>query len=99
SPSFPLLRPQFMPRPGAFHAASSASSASIVVVSFVSSAENSLRTSRSFGCTRPHASPPRILPAEAGDEVDGLGTERRSARSSSTVGPRPPHELAWPAGG
>jgi len=44
-----------------------------------------------------HASPSRVLPPEAGDEVDGLGIDRRSPRSSSTVGPLPPHELAVPA--
>ncbi|HEY3213281.1 MAG TPA: hypothetical protein VGL16_08800 [Actinomycetota bacterium] len=44
SSCFRFRRPEFMPRPGAFHATSSASSVSIVVVSFVSNAENTLTT-------------------------------------------------------
>jgi hypothetical protein len=44
----------------------------------------------------PDATPPRVVSAETRDEVDGLGIDRRSARSSATVGPLAPHELAMP---
>src|SRR5215207_825254 len=45
----------------------------------------------------PDAPPPRVLLAEARDQVDGLRTQRRPAGTSPTVGPLPPHELTMPA--
>ena len=44
----------------------------------------------------PDATPPRILPAETRDEIDRLAIKRRPTRSSPTVSPLAPDELAMP---
>ena len=43
------------------------------------------------------APPPRVLPAEAEDQLADLGVDRRSARTTATKSPFPPHELPVPA--
>jgi hypothetical protein len=45
----------------------------------------------------PDAAPPRVLPTEACDQLDGLRTQARSPGTSPTVGPLPPHALTMPA--
>src|SRR5918995_6529800 len=44
----------------------------------------------------PDATPPGILPAETRDEIDRLAVKRRPTRSSPTVSPLAPDELAMP---
>ena len=45
----------------------------------------------------PDASPPRVLPGEANDQIVASRVDGRPARPSPTVGPLPPDQLAVPA--